>query len=143
MRDVESALRSLVTFTSLTLAPFSRTSRLLFIHPNIMSQTRSPGGNAVPRKNDQLKRFVNLSVAILVISTLLVLGGCGKSAGGNAVHVKSATTGEKDLAIKSGYALPVTKSFTDVNNKITTASAYYVYLANYDLDAKNFAMTLD
>jgi len=37
----------------------------------------------------------------------------------------------------------VTKSFTDVNNKITTASAYYVYLANYDLDAKNFAMTLD
>jgi hypothetical protein len=57
--------------------------------------------------------------------------------------VKSATTGEKDLAIKSAYAFPVTKSFTDVNNKITTASAYNVYLANYDLDAKNFAMTLD
>jgi hypothetical protein len=108
-----------------------------------MSQTRSPGGNAVPRKNDQFKRFINLSVAILVISTLLVLGGCGKSAGGNAVHVKSAMTGEKDLAIRSGYAFPVTKSFTDINNKITTASAYYVYLANYDLDAKNFAMTLD
>jgi hypothetical protein len=26
---------------------------------------------------------------------------------------------------------------------MTTASAYNVYLANYDLDAKNFAMTLD
>jgi hypothetical protein len=97
----------------------------------------------VPRQNDQLKRFINLAVPILVVSTLLALAACGKSAGGNAIHVKSNTTGEKDLAIRSGYAFPVTKSFTDINNKITTASAYYVYLANYDLDAKNFAVTLD
>jgi hypothetical protein len=97
----------------------------------------------VPRQNDQRRRFVNLALASLAISTLLTLGACGKSAGGNALHVKSTTTGEKDLAIKLGYAFAVTKSFTDINNKITTASAYNVYLANYDLDAKNFAMTLD
>ena len=97
----------------------------------------------MPRQNDRFKRFVTLALAIFVIATLVALGGCGKSAGGNAVHVKSATTGEKDLAIKSGYAFPVTKSFTDINNKITTASAYNVYLANYDLDPKNFGATLD
>ena len=57
--------------------------------------------------------------------------------------MKSATTGEKDLAIKSGFAFAVTKTFTDVNGKTTTASAYNVHLGNYDLDAKNFAMTLD
>ena len=83
---------------------------------------------------------------MLRLSVLSIIGAChqvGKSAGGNALHVKSATTGQKNLAIKSGFAFPVTKSFTDVNGKITTASAYNVYLANYDLDAKNFAMTLD
>jgi hypothetical protein len=84
-------------------------------------------------------------VSVLFLFTIalsLLLAGCGKSAGGNSLHVKS-TTGEKDLAVKSSYAFPVTKSFTDINNKITTASAHYVYVANYDLDAANFAMTLD
>ena len=97
----------------------------------------------MPRQNDQLKRFIKFAAPILFIATLLALSACSKSAGGNAIHVKSATTGEKDLAIKSGYAFPVTKSFTDINNKITTASAYNVYLANYDLDSKNFGATLD
>lgn len=97
----------------------------------------------MPRQDDQFKRFAKFAAPILVIATLLALGACSKSAGGNAIHVKSATTGEKDLTLKSGYAFPVTKSFTDINNKITTASAYNVYLANYDLDSKNFAMTLD
>jgi hypothetical protein len=36
----------------------------------------------------------------------------------------------------------VTKTFTDINQKITTAATYNVYAANYDLDAGNFAMTL-
>jgi len=74
--------------------------------------------------------------------TALAMSGCG-AGGGNSLHIKSATTGEKDLSAKSGYAFAVTKSFTDVNGKITTASAYNVSLANYELDAKNFAMTLD
>jgi hypothetical protein len=97
----------------------------------------------VPRQSIRLKRSGKLAAAILFTFSLLALGACGKSAGGNAVHVKSATTGEKDLAIKSGYAFAVTKTFTDINNKITSASAYNVYLANYDLDAKNFGATLD
>jgi hypothetical protein len=92
--------------------------------------------------NSSRHLFVFTIIAIAML-TALAMSGCGKGGGGNGIHVKSATTGEKDLAIKSGYAFPVTKSFTDVNGKITTASAYNVYLANYDLDAKNFAMTLD
>ena len=86
---------------------------------------------------------IKLTLTLCVLPLALLLFGCGKVTGGNSIHVKSPTTGEKDLAIKSGYAFPVTKTFTDVNNKITTASAYNVYLANYDLDGKNFAMTLD
>ena len=80
---------------------------------------------------------------LLTIALLLLLTGCGKGAGGNSLHVKSAASGEKDFAVKSSYTFAVTKTFTDINNKITTASAYNVYVANYDLDAGNFAMTLD
>jgi hypothetical protein len=72
-----------------------------------------------------------------------MVGACSRTGSSNALQIKSTTTGQKDLAIKSGFAFPVTKTFTDVNGKMTTASAYNVYLANYDLDAKNFAMTLD
>jgi hypothetical protein len=85
-------------------------------------------------------------VSVLILFTValsLLLAGCGKGAGGNSLHVKSVATGAKDLAAKSSYAFAVTKSFTDINNKITTASAYNVYVANYDLDSGNFAMTLD
>ena len=97
----------------------------------------------MPRSGNQ----PNLSIRLILASSLLIIAlllwGCGKAAGGNGIHVKSATTGEKDLAIKSGFAFAVTKTFTDVNGKTTTASAYNVHLGNYDLDAKNFAMTLD
>ena len=91
------------------------------------------------KRSRQLLVFIMAGVAL----TALTMSGCGNGAVGNSLHVKSATTGEKDLAVKSGYAFPVTKTFTDINGKITTASAYNVYLANYDLDSKNFAMTLD
>lgn len=85
-----------------------------------------------------------VSVLFLFVTTLsLLFAGCGKSAGGNSLHVKSAATGEKDFAIKSSYAFAVTKTFTDINGKMSTASAHYTYAANYDLDAGNFAMTLD
>ena len=84
--------------------------------------------------------------AVLIFATAFIAAllstGCGKTISGNSLHVKAGGL-DKDLAIKSGYAFPVTKTFTDLNGKMTTASAYNVYLANYDLDAKNFAMTLD
>jgi hypothetical protein len=82
--------------------------------------------------------------ASCLIALALFVGACGKGGGGgNSLHIKSAATGEKDLAVKSSYSFAVTKTFTDTSNKITAASAYNVYAANYDLDAGNFAMTLD
>jgi len=88
------------------------------------------------------RRFTYAVVA-LALGCALVLAGCGKGAGGSGLHVKSPATGEKDVPVKSAYSFAVTKTFTDTNNKITTASAYNTDAANYDLDAGNFAMTLD
>jgi hypothetical protein len=82
---------------------------------------------------------------IIFISCLiaLALGGCGKGAGGGSMQLKSPNTGDKDMPVRSGYAFAVTKTFTDTSNKMTTAAAYNVSVANYDLDGTNFAMTLD
>ena len=80
---------------------------------------------------------------VMVASCVLALSGCSKSSGGNSLQVKSSASGDKNLDVKSSYAFPVTKSFTDINQNITTAVLYNVYAANYDLDAGNFAMTLD
>jgi hypothetical protein len=62
---------------------------------------------------------------------------------GGGIQIKSPDTGEKNLAQKSGYAFAVTKSFTDTSGNITTAPSYRVYIANYDLDPKLFAQTLN
>jgi len=99
----------------------------------------------MPRYNNR-RRAASPVISVLSLFTIalaLLLTGCSKGAGGNSVHVKSAATGEKDFAVKSSYAFVVTKTFTDINGKMSTASAYYTYAANYDLDAGNFAMTLD
>jgi hypothetical protein len=83
-----------------------------------------------------------ISLCLVMLAVTMLFGGCSKS-GGNDLHVKSPATGDKDLAVKSSYTYPVTKTFTDINQKITTAATYNVYAASYDLDAGNFAMTLD
>ncbi len=90
-----------------------------------------------------LHRRITFALCLIALAFALLLSGCSKGAGGNGLHVKSPATGEKDLAVKSSYAFAVTKTFTDTANKITTAPSYRVYAANYDLDAANFAMTLD
>jgi len=95
------------------------------------------------RKPNPVATAIGSLSGLILIASVLLFVGCGKSAGGNSVHVKSPATGEKDLPVKSSYAYAVTKTFTDINNKITMASAYNVYAANYDLDAANFAMTMD
>ena len=82
-----------------------------------------------------------ISVSLVMFVVAMLLAGCSKG-GGNDLHVKSPASGDKDLAVKSSYTFPVTKTFTDINQKITTAATYNVYAANYDLDAGNFAMTL-
>jgi hypothetical protein len=87
------------------------------------------------------RRFT-LGLVVIALASALFVSACSKG-GGSGLHVKSPATGEKDIAVKSSYAFAVTKTFTDLNSKITTASAYNVYVANYDLDAANFAMTMD
>lgn len=87
-------------------------------------------------------KIIRLALLSISVVALTFAASCSKS-GGSGLHIKSSATGEKDAAAKSSYAYAVTKSFTDVSGKITTAAAYYVYAANYDLDAGNFAMTLD
>ena len=89
------------------------------------------------------RRLSIFSIAAIAVICALSSFGCGKSAGGNNIHVKSAATGEKDIATKSSYAFAVTKTFTDAAGKMTTASSYRAYVANYDLDSANFALTLD
>ncbi len=97
----------------------------------------------MPRRHSSSSQLLVFTMAVIAMAAALAMSGCGSGGGSQSLHVKSATTGDKDLTAKSGYAYAVTKTFTDINGKITTASAYNVYLANYDLDAKNFGMTLD
>lgn len=85
--------------------------------------------------------FISLLVAVGIAA--LSFSACSKGGGGNSLRVKHSSAGDKDLAVKSSYAFAVTKSFTDINQKITTAVTYNVYAADYDLDASNFGMTLD
>ncbi|HSQ23722.1 MAG TPA: hypothetical protein VLN44_04920 [Pyrinomonadaceae bacterium] len=94
------------------------------------------------KRRRSASRVVSL-LYLFIIALSLSLAGCSKGAGGNSLHLKSAATGEKDFAIKSSYAFAVTKTFTDTAGKITTAPSYRTYVASYDLDAGNFAMTLD
>src|SRR5689334_21446795 len=77
------------------------------------------------------------------ITCVLLLAACSNSAGDNRLHIKSPALGEKDHASKFGFTFAVTKTFTDVNGKMTTAASYRTYVADYDLDGGNFAMTLD
>ena len=89
-----------------------------------------------------MKRISIFRLCLIALLAAFLLAGCSKS-GGNDLHVKSPAAGDKALAVKSSYTFPVTKTFTDINQKITTAASYNVYAANYDLDAGNFGMTLD
>jgi hypothetical protein len=92
---------------------------------------------------EPFSRRIIFTLCLVALASALLLSACSQGAGGNSIHVKSPATGEKDFPVKSSYAFAVTKTFTDTSNNISTASAYNVYAANYDLDAANFAMTLN
>jgi len=72
-----------------------------------------------------------------------MLSGCSKGGGANSMNLKWPGVNQKEMPVKSSYAFGVTKTFTDINNKITTAPSYRVYAASYDLDAANFSQTMD
>lgn len=83
----------------------------------------------------------------LIIASLFMLASlsaaCSKGAGGNTMTLKWPGMNSKEMPVKSSYAFGVTKSFTDINNKVTTAPSYRVYGASYDLDPANFSQTMD
>ena len=80
-------------------------------------------------------------LATLLIAIVLALGGCGKS-GPGSMTLKWPGMDKKEMPVKSGYVYSNTKTFTDITNKISTAPAHEVFVANYDLDAANFGATL-
>jgi hypothetical protein len=98
----------------------------------------------MPQTRTSQRAFsVKLVFALCLIALASTFGGCSKGAGGNSMQLKSPAVGDKEMALKSGYAFAVTKTFTDTSNNISTAPSYRVYAANYDLDGGNFAMTLN
>ena len=78
---------------------------------------------------------------VIIFASLIV--GCSRTGGSTELHVKSAAAGDKDVATKSAFADPVTKTFTDINGKMTTAVVYNIHAANYDLDAGRFGASLN
>ena len=88
------------------------------------------------------KHSLRLSAAISFLIVALMLSACGK-AGPGSMNLKWPGMAQKEMPVKSSYAYGVTKTFTDINNKITTAPSYRVYAASYDLDAANFSQTMD
>lgn len=81
--------------------------------------------------------------AISLLALALLPAGCSKGDGGNTMKLKWPGVDNKALPVKSSYAFGVTKTFTDINKKVTTAPSYRVYAAGYDLDSGNFAQTMD
>jgi hypothetical protein len=82
-------------------------------------------------------------ILLSVFASTLTFVGCSQNGGGNGLHVKSAAAGERDVATRSAFADPVTKSFTDTSGKITTAVVYNIHAANYDLDGGRFGASLN
>jgi len=89
------------------------------------------------------KQSLRFPAAISLLIVSLMFGGCSQAPGGNSMSLKWPDMNQKEMPVKSSYAFGVTKSFTDINNKITTAPSYRVYVASYDLDATNFSQTMD
>lgn len=88
------------------------------------------------------RHSIHLGVPITFLVLAFLFTGCGKT-GNNSMSLKWPGVDKKEMPVKSSYAFGVTKTFTDINNKVTTAPSYRVYAASYDLDSANFAQTMD
>lgn len=73
---------------------------------------------------------------LLFICAALIFAACGGGIGGSKLDIKA---GGKDSAlnIKSSGSGTATKTFTDKDGKMSTASTTSIYLASYDLDTTN------
>lgn len=89
------------------------------------------------------KQSLRFPAAISLLIVALMFASCSKGAGASSMNLKWPGMSQKEMPVKSSYAYGVTKTFTDINNKITTAPSYRVYAASYDLDAANFSQTMD
>ena len=83
------------------------------------------------------RRSLSASAVILFAAWL---AGCGAGPGGMRVRVAGA--GEHEVPARAGYAYAVTKTFTGLDGKVTTAPSYRVFVASYDLDASGKGRTL-
>lgn len=90
-----------------------------------------------------LRYTIALMGTISLLACAALVGACSKGADGNTMKLKWPGMDQHDVPVKSSYAFGVTKTFTDINNKVTTAPSYRVYAASYDLDSGNFAQTMD
>jgi hypothetical protein len=100
------------------------------------------------------KPSLRFAAAISLVIAALMFSSCSKGAGAHGMSLKRPGMNQKEMPVKSSYAYGVTKyifpaeaknakTFTDINNKISTAPSYRVYAASYDLDAANFSQTMD
>jgi hypothetical protein len=98
----------------------------------------------MPQTMTRVKTFLRqITFPLSLIALAIFVGGCSSNGGGGNMLVKSPATGEKEMRQRSGFAFAVIKTFTDASGRMTAAASYRVYVATYDLDAGNFAMTLD
>ena len=112
--------------------------------------TKESRNESNTRKSVSSKRsLARLIVQVLLAGLIVSLAACSKPGtntekpSGNTLQLKYGGIDKREMPVKSGYAFAVTKTFTDIAGKITTAASYRVYAANYDLDSGNFALTLD
>ena len=88
------------------------------------------------------KRPFTFALLVLALGCALLVAGCGKGAGGG-LHVKSPATGEKDVPVKVELCLCRNQDVHGHKQQDNDGVGLSGYAANYDLDAANFAMTLD
>jgi hypothetical protein len=80
-------------------------------------------------------------LSLLLVLVAVAFAACGK-AGNSSMTLKWPGMSAKEMPVKSSYVYGSTKTFTDLDRKMTTAAAYEVFAANYDLDAANFGATV-